>query len=147
MTWVWKVPSPLPSSTDTVLSLDVGDGQVGAAVAGEVARHDGVGVRPHGVGRPGSGTCRRRCPAAPTRSCLLLATARSRRPSPLKSPATTAIGLGPDGVGDLGPEGAVAVAQEHRDACPLPPVGDGEVGWPSPVKSPATMASGSDPTE
>ena len=35
-----NVPSPLPSSTDTVLAVGVGDGQVGAAVAGEVARHD-----------------------------------------------------------------------------------------------------------
>ena len=28
----------------------VGDGQVGAAVAGEVARHEGVGLGPHRVG-------------------------------------------------------------------------------------------------
>ena len=60
-----KVPSPLPSSTDTLLTKS-------------------------------------KC-----------ATARSVRPSPLKSPATMASGPDPDGVGDLGLEGAVAVAQQH----------------------------------
>ena len=53
MTWGWNVPSPLPSSTDTSLAAGVGDGQVGAAVAGEVARHDGVGAGPHRVGHLG----------------------------------------------------------------------------------------------
>ena len=40
-TWFWKVPSPLPSNTDTSLESVVGDGQVGAAVAVEVPRHEG----------------------------------------------------------------------------------------------------------
>ena len=69
MTWGWNVPSPLPSSTDTDhadrTSRVVDDGQVEPAVAIEITRHDGVGVRP-------------------------------------------------DRVGDLGLEGAVAVAQQHR---------------------------------
>ena len=63
----------------------------------------------------------------------------------MKSPATIAIGPIPDRVGDLGLEGAVAVAQQHRHVV-------GRRSWrrpgrvrPSPVKSPATMASGCDP--
>ena len=50
MTWFWKVPSPLPSNTETALSEPVCDGEVGAAVAGEVPRHDGIWLGPHGVG-------------------------------------------------------------------------------------------------
>ena len=64
MTWGWNVPSPLPSSTDTSLESVVGDGQVGAAVAGEVARHDGVWSRTPPRRSPGAGTCRRRCPGS-----------------------------------------------------------------------------------
>ena len=67
VTWSWKVPSPLPSSTDTSLESSVGDGQVGAAVAVEVPRHEGVWLGPRRVRAPGPGRCRRRCPAAPTR--------------------------------------------------------------------------------
>ena len=37
-----EVPSPLPSSTDTVPSRSVSNGQVDPAVAGEVAGHDGI---------------------------------------------------------------------------------------------------------
>ena len=60
-----------------------------------------------------------------------LATARSRWPSPVKSPATIASGPIPDRVGDLGLEGAVAVAQQHRHgADPRSPVGDGQVEDP-----------------
>ena len=50
-----------------VVGAVVGDGQVGAAVAVEVPRHEGVGLGPHRVRAPGSGRCRRRCPATPTR--------------------------------------------------------------------------------
>ena len=38
--WGWKVPSPLPRSTDTVSSCNVSDGEVELAVAVEVTRHD-----------------------------------------------------------------------------------------------------------
>ena len=75
------MPSPLPSNTDTVPDLrapSVGDGEVGAAVAVEVPRHDGVWRGPHGVGH-------------------------------------------------LGLEGAVAVAQQHRHVV-VERVGDGQVG-------------------
>ena len=53
MTWGWNVPSPLPSSTDTVLAVAsavVDDGQVEVAVAVEVARHDRVWIDPDRVG-------------------------------------------------------------------------------------------------
>ncbi len=50
MTWGWNVPSPLPSSTDTVLPDAVGDGEVEAAVAVEVPGHDRVRARPDRVG-------------------------------------------------------------------------------------------------
>ena len=92
-----KVPSPLPSSTDTVVGAVVGDGQVGAAVAGEVARHDGVWTGPHRVG-------------------------------------------------DLGLEGAVAVAQQHRHVVVEPSLATARSGRPSPLKSPATMRVDSIPT-
>ena len=49
---------------------------------------------------------------------------------PVKSPATIAIGLRPDRVGDLGLERPVAVAQQHRHACRSSRhrvVGDGQV--------------------
>ena len=72
------------------------------------------------------------------------ATARSRWPSPLKSPATMARGSDPHRVGDLGLERAVAVAQQHRDARPwLHRLNaTARSSRPSPLKSPATMASG-----
>ena len=74
----------------------VGDGQVGAAVAVEVPRHEGVWAMSPPRTSPGAGRCRRRCPATPTRRWSPeLATARSVRPSPLKSPATRAIGVVP----------------------------------------------------
>ena len=80
-TWSWKVPSPLPSNTDTSFRspiTGVGDGQVGAAVAVEVPRHEGAWPVP------------RRVPH------LVL-------------------------------EGAVAVAQQHRHVVGAV-VGDGQVG-------------------
>ena len=71
-----------------------------------------------------------------------LATARSGRPSPLKSPATRAIEQRPRRVPHLVPEGAVAVAQQHRHVA-------GDWSWrrpgrsrPSPLKSPATSGDG-----
>ena len=48
MTWGWKVPSPLPSSTDTVPLDSLSDGQVGPAVTREVPRHYGCWHRPDG---------------------------------------------------------------------------------------------------
>ena len=55
------------------------------------------------------------------------ATARSSWPSPLKSPATMAVGSDPDRVGDRGLEGAVAVAQQDRHVVAGVVVGDGQV--------------------
>ena len=76
----------------------------------------------------------------------MLTTARSSWPSPLKSPATIASGLDPDRVGDLGLEGAVAVAQQHRHRRRPQSLATARSRWPSPLKSPATMASGTAPT-
>ena len=74
----WNVPSPLPSSTDTV---------------------------------PVPGMIR-----FPSESkVLLFVTARSSRPSPVKSPATERVWLVPRRVLPCGLERAVAVAQQHRD--------------------------------
>ena len=49
------------------------------------------------------------------------------RPSPVKSPATMASGVGPHRVRDLGLERAVAVAQQDRHVVRAV-VGDGQVG-------------------
>ena len=92
MTWGWKVPSPLPSSTDTrIADRLIGDGQV-------------------------------------------------ERPSPVKSPATMPAGLParPRQIVTAGCEGAVAVAQQHRDRRCRLAVATARSSWPSPLKSPAT---------
>ena len=86
------------------------------AVAVEVARHDGVGHRPDRVGDLGLERAVAVAQQHRDRAVAVaaLATARSRWPSPVKSPATIATRADPDRVGDLGLERAVAVAQQHR---------------------------------
>ena len=86
----WKVPSPLPSSTnhpawvgprgEGLLIAVIGHGQVEPAVTVEVTRHrasDSLRLPP----RPssGAGTCRRRCPSAPTQRTLELRRCRCCR--------------------------------------------------------------------
>ena len=93
------------------------------AVAGEVPGHDGAcGVIRSTPVQRDQVTWGWKVPSPlPSRTLTPLpfeaelATARSSRPSPLKSPATIASGPGPTDVGDLGLEGAVAIAQQHRD--------------------------------
>ena len=63
----------------------------------------------------------------------------------MKSPATMADGLVTHRVGDIGLEGAVAVAQQHGDIVGVE-LATARSSLPSPVKSPATMASGQIPT-
>ena len=62
---LWNVPSPLPSRMETSFEARVGDGQVGAAVAVEVAPPRSRMRRSPPARRriTGSGMCRRRCPA------------------------------------------------------------------------------------
>ena len=81
MTWGWNVPSPLPSSTDTCVGAEsLATARSVPAVAGEVARHDGVGVDPHRVGDLGLEGAVAVAQQAPTRCHVgspTLATARS----------------------------------------------------------------------
>ena len=118
---VWpdvNVPSPLPRRMVTELVNAIDDGQVDASVAREVARGD----RDTGRRQPGSGSSgmsRRRCPGGwMTSSRLGSATARSVRPSSLKSAATidrrAAAGRQRDGQGLL--ERAVAIAGQDGHA-------------------------------
>ena len=128
MTWGWNVPSPLPSSTDTVVGVLLsGDGQVDMAVAGEVARHDGVWVRPDRVSDLGL-----------ERAVAIAQQHRHRRvvvhvgdgqvEMAIAGEVTRhdAVGSRPDRVGDLGLERPVAIAQQHRHSA-AEFVGDGQV--------------------
>ena len=78
-----------------VVGAGVGDGQVGAAVAVEVPRHEGVWPGPRRV-RTWFWKVPSPLPSNTDTSLEpALATARSVRPSPLKSPATRAYGSVP----------------------------------------------------
>ena len=106
-----------------------------------------IGLDPDRVSDLRAGTCRRRCPAAPT-------------PCPTSYVGDGQVELAvagevpghdrvrrtdPTGVGDLGLEGAVAVAQQHRHRRRVARLATARSRWPSPVKSPATIALGRRP--
>ena len=127
-----------------VVGAVVGDGQVGAAVAVEVPRHDRRWGRPAAY-RTWFWKVPSPLPSNTDTSLEpSLATARSVRPSPLKSPATRASGAIPAAYRtwswkvpsplpsntDTSSESELATARSVR---------------PSPLKSPATMAIGHDP--
>ena len=117
-----------------VAGAGVGDGQVGAAVAVEVPRHEASGPFPAAY-RTWFWKVPSPLPSNTDTSLEPeLATARSVRPSPVKSPATRATGGTPPCTAP-GPGGAVAVAHKHRHV-----VGAGSRRRPgrrpSPVKSP-----------
>ena len=127
MTWVWKVPSPLPSRTDTSFAVVVGDGEVGAAVAVEVARHDRDGIGPHRVGDLGlEGAV---AVAQQHRHVVRAVVGDGEVGAAVAGEVARhdRDGTGPHRVGDLGLEGAVAVAQQDRHVVAVV-VGDGEVG-------------------
>ena len=128
MTWFWKVPSPLPSNTDTVPDPFATARSVRPSPVKSPATM-ATGLGPHGVGDlvlEGAVAVAQQHRHV-VRVAGVVATARSVRPSPLKSPATMASGIGPHGVGDLVLEGAVAVAQQHRHGV-VALVCDGQVG-------------------
>ena len=85
------VISPSPSSQMSAI------GQVGPAVAVEVARHDArdparsSSCRHRMAAASEPGTCRRRCPAG-SKTVSALKCDQVELPSPLKSPATTSLG-------------------------------------------------------
>ena len=115
------------------------------AIAGEVARHDRVGSGPDRIGDLG---LERPVAIAQQHRHLpsfQLATARSSRPSPLKSPATIGVWARPDRVGDLGLERPVAVAEQHRDRVGAY-VGDGEVEPAVAIEVTRDDRAGRDPT-
>ena len=137
------MPSPLPRSTETSLSTWISDGQVEAAVAVEVARHDGIWTQcPDRVRDLRAGTCRRRCPAAPRLPMAVwsLGDGQVELAVAGEVPCHDDVGLSyrprtlPAGWKVPSP------LPSSTETCLLEPaVGDGQVEWPSPVKSPATM--------
>ena len=127
MTWFWKVPSPLPSRIDTSFVVVVGDGKVGAAVAGEVTRHEGVGIGTHRVGAlvlEGAVAV-----AQQDRHVVRVLVGDGEVGAVVAGEVTRheGDGTGTHRVSDLVLEGAVAVAQEDRHVVVVG-VGDGEVG-------------------
>ena len=105
-----------PSSTETVLEPWFADGQVGLAVAVQVADRHGDGTGSRSRSRSSGRRCRRRSRAAP-RPCWRwsFATARSGLPSPFRSADRHGAGIAPGPEVGLRAEGAVAVAEQHRD--------------------------------
>ena len=126
-TWSWKVPSPLPSNTDTS-----SEPPLATARSGRPSPLKSPATRAHGAVPAAYRTWSWKVPSplpSNTDTSLepSLATARSVRPSPLKSPATRARGASPAAYRHLVLEGAVAVAQQHRHVVGAA-VGDGQVG-------------------
>ena len=63
----WKVPSPLPSSTDDAVGVELATARSSRPSPLKSPATSADGTEPHRVVDLGSGRCRRRCPAAPRR--------------------------------------------------------------------------------
>ena len=110
-----------------VVGAAVGDGQVGPAVAVEVARHEGDWLGPHRVGHLGLEGA---VAVAQQHRHVVGAVVGDGQVGPAVAVEVArheGVWLGPHRVGHLGLEGAVAVAQQHRHVVGAV-VGDGQVG-------------------
>src|SRR5260370_749702 len=140
----WKVPSPLPSSTETVLSLLLATTKSGLPSPLKSPTASEVGALPT---RKLSGAPKVPSPLPSSTETLLeplLATAKSSLPSPLKSPTATDQGLIPtvkvNGVGTVPsplPRAAVTQLVLNFEAA--------RSSLPSRLKSPTATDAGSAP--
>ena len=141
-----NVPLPLPMRIVTVLATSVGHGEVHPPVTGEVAGDDRIGAPGTGIG----GRLSNVPLPLPRKMATSLrpgsATARSVRPSPLKSAATIAVARSRrQGDGQRLLERAVAVAWQDRDGVGARLM-TARPRLPLPVKSPVATAAVSVPT-
>ena len=117
MTWGWKVPSPLPSSTDTVPSCSefaTARSSWPSPLKSPATMADGI--RPHRVGDRGL----ERAVAVAQQHRHVVAVAgvgdgQVEVAVAVEVARHDGVWDRPHRVGDLGLEGAVAVAQQHRD--------------------------------
>src|SRR2546426_470431 len=142
----WKVPSPLPSSTETLLEVRLTTARSGtpsplkSPTAAETGGAPGAKLRAAWKGPPPLPRSSEMVPDPP------LTTARSRTRSPLKSPTTTKTGFLPTA--------KVRGAWKVRSAPPssTETVSERELatarsGTPSPLKSPTATDEGSRPPD
>ena len=126
-TWFWKVPSPLPSNTDTSLEPALATARSVRPSPCEVARHERVGRFPHRVrhlvleGAVAVAQQHRHVVGAGVGDGQVGAAVAG------EVPRHEGAWLGPHRVLHLVLEGAVAVAQQHRHVVGAG-VGDGQVG-------------------